>query len=229
MFDERIGKLFKQGRFIHYSETPPEDSDRPNIFCGEHSIKGAQCPNCNYDLQRYFSIDLDRPPFNEEAPGLGYIHFLYCWRCALKMGHFVYKIVSDTEIKITEFVKGKEERNFPYKKYPNYFPQGSITFHDLSKDLQKAIHYTNNYDDGWIYMEENYSEFAEPHYQIGGEPYLLQPIEIVHCTECGKMMPFVLAAANDCLDTRGFLGMDISVLFHLCPSCKVVGCYHHCD
>lgn len=202
-----------------------------HIFCGEHKILGADCPNYRKKLLRFISIDMRDPLISIDLHNINFLHLLYCWTCNISQEAFFYKLLNNNEIKITKCGNGGVTNNFPYQNYPNFFPESSGQFKPLSINQQNIIRNVNsgkideydlNYDD---------AEICIPNHQIGGEPYLIQKeLQYIKCIECRSYMMFLGVICDKCWDHRGFTGNDfVQVIFYFCSHCMQIAALQYCD
>jgi hypothetical protein len=222
------GSIIKKGHFISYRLTT---RNVKNKFCGEHNIEGAECPNCKKRLLRFFSVYTDSidPEIKDFAYGI--IHLLYCWTCSISQEKFFYRVLDTKKIELLDYKKGTKQSDFPYPDYPEYFPIGEIIISKISQHDQKIIIDVNSKQVDEFDLDEDDEGLCVPRHQIGGVPYLVQG-EFVDfsCPLCGLQMPFLASVADDCLDSKGFVGNSyVQVLYHYCKDCNVVGAIQQCD
>ena len=109
-----------------------------HVFCGQHRISGAVCPNCQLPLIRFFTIQPSDARLQLDRP----YHLLFCWRCDLARGPFMY-YVGKSDVEILKFRKGPPTLDFPYAAYPDFFPQGPASLERMTGEHQNLIHQLN--------------------------------------------------------------------------------------
>jgi hypothetical protein len=134
-----------------------------------------------------------------------------------------------TAFRLIEFAPGEPTADFPYENYPVAFPARELTLVALTSEEQDVIRHLNH-DDEVDWSDQRYRELSRPQHQIGGEPYLVQPSEEVHCAECGGPMPLFGTVGNDTFAPQKFTDNDyVQTLVHLCHRCSTVAVYQRCD
>jgi len=242
--------VLRQGYFLEYSPTNKKSKHR---ICGEHNIKGADCPNCDKPLHRFASLDLNDKKIEIPIQGITKLHILYCWRCNVAQDDFFYKLIGDEEIEILEYGRGIEqtpiffqslnekdkeywlkklnEIDFPYKNYPDFFPGAGISLKKIPKRIQEYLVRFNSDGDFDPDRDHEARQYDIPKHQIGGEPYLVQcDYTPSKCPECQVKMPLLATIGDDCLDERGFGGNTYAqVIYGMCVKCKIISAYQQCD
>lgn len=243
--------VLPQGYFLEYS---PANKKSKHLFCGEHAIKGADCPNCDKPLHRFTSLDLNDKKLDIPIKGLTKLHILYCWRCNVAQDEFFYKLIGDNEIKLLKYGKGieqipfffdelgdkekeewrkkdEDEEDFPYDDYPDFFPGAGISLKKIPKRIQEYLTRFNSDGDFYPDRGDEAREYDIPKHQIGGEPYLVQcDYTPSKCPECQVQMPLLATIGDDCLDERGFGGNTFAqVIYGMCVKCKIISAYQQCD
>ncbi|MFH2043836.1 MAG: hypothetical protein ABIK92_01660 [Pseudomonadota bacterium] len=222
--------LQKKGYFIKYLKTISKHVDHGHLFCGQHNIQGAVCPNCNKQLIRFLMIDLRDKRINISIKNK-VLSLFFCWKCTLSQEKFFYKIVSDSEIKILKYKIGNPIDDFPYENYPTFFPESYLDLSELTNIEQETIKKLNSSEiDEYMDVEKKYQYLCSPQHQIGGEPYLIQKeLELIRCCSCNNTMHLLAAIADDCQDKRGFVGNKfVQVIFYICKKCMVIGAIQRC-
>jgi hypothetical protein len=190
-------------------------------FCGETDLAGATCPHCRRPLTQMLNLDARDPFLDLTAAGVERLPLLFCWGCPSSRASFFYELSAE-RVGPRRLAAKRVRPSYPYSNYPCAFPVAPARLVALPREVQAHLRALNRRR-----LAAGQPNDAElPRHQVGGEPLLLRTWRIVTCPCCRKRMPFLAAVADDCLDPRGFSGNPHSqVLFHLCPSCRVVAAY----
>lgn len=216
----------KQGYFLDYSgrlATPYR-----HRFCGNHTVPGAVCPNCNKSLLLLLSLDLSDPRLTVEVGGCDLAWLLFCWTCNLAQSPFFYR-QGENSIDIVQCGRGGVMEDFPYQDYPIAFEGRFVSLVEISSGVQHDLRLLNS--EQVPGSSTRYRQLAVPRHQVGGEPYLVQHEWLdVLCPGCEADMPFLASFGDDCLDPRGFTGNPyVQVMYHYCEHCRIVGARQQCD
>jgi hypothetical protein len=203
-----------------------------HVFCGEHSIVGAWCPNCSKPLIRVMSLDAGDDRLLLDLGAIKTVPLLYCWTCELSYDTFYYRIVATDHIEIVSARTGPELPDFPYVDYPRSFEAVSVWLTQVSHEDQVVLRALNRglVDQTAVYKLRR--ELAEPCHQIGGEPLLLQgPDDYApQCPICREVMPHFAAFGNANVSPLGFAEFaNIQMLFNLCRKCRIVAAINRTD
>lgn len=203
-------------------------------FCGEHSIPGADCPNCRKPLLRLLSLDtrdsrlmLGRQPFP-------FLHLFYCWTCEIAFDFFVYRIGKSGEIEKLYFGRGPGRGDWPYPDYPVAFPPRKVHLKPLSRRHQDMLRVFNAA--AMLAPVGDEDELIDPRHQVGGEPHSILPFSRMLCQICSQPMPLLATICDNAGGPCAHAGYadhlsfthnaEIQVMFHFCRPCGVVGAYH---
>jgi len=222
--------ISKSGYFIHLLDNIlPTINFGNHVFCGQHAIEGAICPNCQKPLLRFLSLDVSNG-FVVGKSLFSQIPLLFCWTCNIAQAIFSYEICSDNKIKIVQYQKGGVESDFPYSNYPLFFPEKRVQLIQIEPWSQKTVHEVNMKTiDEWNVLQ-NQPKLVKPQHQVGGEPYLVNEVQNVKCKKCNHLMPFLALIADDSGTNEGFTGNEfVQVLFHYCLKCGMMAAYQICD
>lgn len=202
-----------------------------HIFCGNHKIIGADCPNCKKKLLRFLSIDMRDPSIEIDGYNCSFLHLLYCWTCNISQEVFFYKLLKDNEVKVIKYGIGGATNYFPYQNYPSFFPKSFGQFKPLSIDQQNIIKCVNSGKIDEYDLSFDDAKMCMPDHQIGGEPYLIQKeFQYIKCVECGSYMMLLGTICDKCWDQRGFTGNNfVQVIFYFCSHCMQIAAIQHCD
>jgi len=202
-----------------------------HVFCGEHDITGAVCPNCKKPMLRMMSLDTRDPRLDLTDLGVPWAHLLFCWTCNLAQGETSYELCSDGGIRFLAFRGGGVEDDFPYTDYPVAFPGKRFELDPVPEHVRStlaAVHLGEV--DEWEDLDESARSFCKPMHQIGGQPYFMQGAPSALCPTCSRPMAFLASVGDETLDGRGFTDNDsVQVLFLLCREDRVVLSYQECD
>jgi hypothetical protein len=214
---------------------------------GSHSIRGAQCPNCEKPLIQYLSLNVRDPRLNLDSLGVERLSLLSCMRCALCFRKFEYQLHGTTQIAILRAHLGERMWEDWYRRGIGdeleqlHFDLSPIPEHiqDLHRRMTEGYQPTQSEE---LEIAQFTGNFANPDVggypivdgvnQIGGLTFFTQPIRIPRCTQCAwqgtrRRMSFLASLVdNDRLHLR--IGIEgVQVLFFLCPDCRVI-CVIHC-
>jgi hypothetical protein len=205
-----------------------------HTFCGPHDIAGAGCPNCRKPLLRLLSLDTSDPRLRLGRPGFASLHLLYCWTCAIPSDQLVYRLRPGSAVELLYFGRGRGLADLPYAGYPEYFSGRPVTLRPLSRRRQDLLRVFNAAS--ILAPTPGEERLLEPRHQVGGEPYLIEPLKDVLCQVCSRHMPMLAsicdnaagpAASPGYADTDSFThNAEIQVIFHYCRRCRVVAAYH---
>jgi hypothetical protein len=197
---------------------------------GKTRIPGAQCPNCRKPLLTLWELDARDPLLGFQAAGLARLSVLFCWTCPVAQSVLMYQLPSAaTSFRLLDVASGKPTPDFPYEGYPIAFASQELTLVALTLEEQDILRRLNvGGDVDW--SDRRYQQLSRPRHQIGGEPYLVQPLEEVHCSGCGAAMPLFGTVGNDTFGPEKFTDNDyVQTLVHLCRHCWIVAVYQRCD
>lgn len=223
----KVRSLPEQGYFVDYSGKKPGKYN--HVFCGPHDVKGTDCPNCKKPLLRFLSLDARDKRLEMADMGLKTVDLLYCWTCDVSgWPPFWYQMKKDGSIKILKYNKSNREKDFPYKKYPDYFPKRPARLVKVTARQQKILRKINSGD---FNTACKHPDLDEPRHQVGGEPYLVQKwLDAYKCIKCNRRMSLIASIADNCVDPRGFAGNEfVQVLYHLCRKCRIIQAHHEVD
>jgi len=220
-----------QGYFVDYAHTKARE-EFDHFFCGPQDVKGAWCPNCQKPLLRFLALDTQDNRLALQNTPSRLLSLLFCWTCSVAQEVFFYRALEDG-VELLDYGQGGVDTDFPYEKYPIFFPGAAAALNAISAEEQTLITRLNcRFESGEkasaIYGKRR--DLWSVRHQIGGEPFLIQGLLALVCPDCGTEMPLLASIANDCLDERGLTGNDgLQLLFHYCRKCCVVGVYQECD
>ena len=216
----------KQGYFLEFLEKNRRDRF-DHYFCGPCSVPKLKCPSCG--LTPLQSLSLDCRDTRLGLPNLvgARLPLLFCWRCPLGQSEFYYRLKEDNGVEWLSYAEGPASDDFPYEAYPRYFPGARVTLVPIKPSEQKIIHGLNHEEIDFT----EHPKFSIPQHQVGGEPYMLQPLpEDFECPKCKDPMHFFAAIGDETLAAKGFTGNPfVQAIYHLCPACLILGAYQQCD
>ena len=208
---------------------------------GEHSIKGAWCPNCDKPLMLHMTLDASDPALKLNRLGLSTIPLLYCSRCSLSWYDFTYVLKSETEIKLVEFFTGEtnwDEWNSAVGV--DVFPKQSCSFRPMPSKLQKLYDKLND-DEELSERETRYvlkmtdviGNIIDVTNQVGGRSFLCQMLLDPWCVNCQKVgernQAFFLASLTNVPKAGVVFSYDsIQIVFFFCPVCRSIKVTHSC-
>jgi hypothetical protein len=143
---------------------------------------------------------------------------------------FIYRIGLDGSVTLLQYALGGCTNNFPHDgDYPLFFPGARASLFRISDELEEAIYYDNRQEESLSKAFQDYP--GDPRHQVGGEPLFLQedPNVSMRCPICEVLMPRLASISDDCLDPRGFTGIDAQVIYYFCSTCRVVACFNEAD
>ncbi len=206
-----------------------EEGARQHRLGGETQVPGAVCPNCHKPLLTLIDLDAQDPSLELEGTGLSRLPVLFCWTCPAAQSTVLYQLSDSGDVSLINYQRGEPVNDFPYENYPRSFPRHAVQLAPLEAQEQTLVHELNTADHPGA-LAWKHRELAKPQHQIGGEPYLIQPLEEIFCPECRGVMPLFGTLGDDSLSSDKFTGNDfVQTLVHLCRSCRVVAVYQRCD
>ncbi len=241
-----------KGYFVELSETQP--GEYRHIFCGQHSIRDAWCPNCDKPLLRFLTLDLADPQLelngSEER-----LPLMNCWTCGIAQADFYYQLRADNGISVLSCGRGEHTSDFPYNHYPEHFPQRHVQLVPMPTCIQQGLVRLNagkvssTYSDAvgmpeldtdtvgrvgnappMDHPDSESDGLTIPKHQVGGQPYLLDTYWRMRCPKCGNRMPFLASIGDYSGTTKGFADNSfVQLLYHYCRECRCVGCYQQTD
>lgn len=196
---------------------------------GETRAPGAVCPNYRKPLLTLLDLDAHDPTLELQGTGLARFPVLFCWTCPAALSTVVYRFTgAGGDVALLDYKRGEPAADFPYVDYPASFPRHAVGLVALTPQEQALLHDLNSADDSDLAW--THRDLARPRHQVGGEPYLVQPLEEVRCPECQRGMPLFAALSDDALGSLKFADNDfVQALVHLCRPCRVVAVYQRCD
>jgi hypothetical protein len=201
-----------------------------HVLGGETRISGAVCPNCRKPLLTLLRLNAQDQRLGLQTAALTEINVLFCWTCPAAQSTIVYQLPSaGTDFRLVSFAAGPPATDFPYEGYPVSFPARALMLVALTSQEQDALSQLNA-GAGVDWADSRYCDLSRPQHQIGGEPYLMQPLEQLGCPQCGGPMPLFGTVGNDTFAPEKFTDNDyVQTLVHLCRDCWIVAVYQRCD
>jgi len=212
----------------------PSPSAVLHAFCGEHTIHGANCPNCNKPLLRLLSLNAADRVLNLDAARHPRVHLLYCWTCSIPYGEFSYRIGRDGSVTVLSVPPRKPDSEFgpegPYDGYTGIFRRAEVALEPLSENEQQILEARHPADG---------EEPEEPYFghQVGGYPLIYNPSK-AFWPDCSTEMPLLASICNDAAGNNPFNDQEaetftgnggVQMVFHFCRACSIVTAYHSCD
>lgn len=214
-------------------------------FGGQHTIQGAECPNCRLPLIRYLELDTRDPRLHLDSLGVERLPLLFCPRCPLAVdGEFSYRLLATDYIEIVRYDPATESA----EDYPLAYPERVASLVPMPDELQLLFRLFNRGYIDDVEIENTAPEWWRefyPRHQVGGEPLLVLRFSgmpndgRIYCPVCHEEMAFFACVGNDYVDTPsdesllegGFhRGMWFGeLLFHLCGRCRIVSAYYEGD
>lgn len=199
-------------------------------FCGEHSIPGAQCPNCRKPLLRMLTLDTADRRIGLQGLAVRNLHLLFCWTCNLAQGETAYQVLPDGGVRFVKHRRGGVARNFPYPNYPRFFPGCRFVPEPVPAAESRILGKLTSGELRSIDLRKADRHLATPRHQIGGQPYFLQGPPSAECPRCNGPMSFLASVGDETLDKAGFTGNSfVQVLFLLCRKDLIVTTLQQCD
>lgn len=199
-------------------------------FCGEHSIPGAQCPNCRKPLLRMLTLDTRDRRLGLQRLGVPHVHLLFCWTCHLAQGETAYRLLPGGGIRFVQHRRGGVSKTFPYRDYPRAFPGRRFTLAAIAAAEARTLTALNAGELRPNRLGRSAQQLAVPRHQIGGEPRFLQGAPRRACPRCRHPMAFFASVGDDTLGDSGFTGNAfVQVLFLLCVRDRIVLSLQQCD
>ncbi len=218
------------------------DTDGFNHFYGgEHSINGAECPNCNKPLILHLTLDPNDIRLNLKNNKFDQLPLLYCMRCSLSWYDFIYKIKSEKEISIIEAYNGEilkedwdeavggdkfKKRKISLKPVPievqSIYDKLNRN-HDITENDEVEIcKFTGNYAD----PEVGGYPIVDVSNQIGGIAFLSQKLDDPVCPDCKEEMRFLASLTNDEKNSFIISFDGVQIVFFYCHHCSIIHVKH---
>lgn len=205
--------------------------DAKHEFCGEHSVDGASCPNCDKPLLRLVSLDMSAKEVSRIESFGDRLNLFFCWTCPISQEEFIYEVLEDGGVKILKYGKGESYIDFPYDQYPVFFPLRAFDLEKLTSNEQEVIIQLNNNSVGIYDLNEDLRYLSMPAHQLGGEPYIIQSdLANIRCPRCKNEMNFLVSVADKHSSEISFTENEyVQLLFHICNNCSIVSAKQYCD
>lgn len=219
-----------KGYFVRFGRNAEITLSYHHEFCGPNNLQGASCPNCDKPLLKFLSLDVADPRLELKDSPFETLPLLFCWTCNIAQDEFIYKIHTDGVIELMHYGKGGTQTKFPYGGYPAYFLGMSVTLEEIPAEDQRIIRLLNRDEiDRWECLQEH-RELCVPRHQIGGEPFVVQPLTRTICPLCRKVMPLLASIGDDSGDGRSFTQNEyVQVIYKYCRNCYTVTAHQQCD
>lgn len=216
----------------------PSPNEALHDFCGENDVAGGSCPNCARSLTKLLALHAKDPLLNLDRDRLSVVHLVYCWTCSIPFGEFSYKVEKDGSVTILSFPPRQPDAEHglkgPYDGYTGIFPKIEISLKSIEAKDQMNLRQRWESNDREIDVPEG---FDEPRHQVGGFPFIYNPIK-TNCPECSRDMPLFVTICNDAHGndpwrqpaTETFVGNGgVQMVFHFCRKCSIVSAYSSSD
>jgi len=201
-----------------------------HTFCGEHSIPGAQCPNCRKPLLRMLTLDTADRRLGLQGLAVPRLHLLFCWTCNLAQGEASYRLLADGGVRFVKHRRGGVARDFPYPNHPRFFPGSRFVPEPVPAAESRILGKLNSGELRSIDLRKADRHLATPRHQIGGQPYFVQGPPSAECPRCNGPMTFLASIGDETLDGAGFTGNSfVQVLFLLCEKDRIITTLQQCD
>src|SRR5258708_9570244 len=99
---------------------------------------------------------------------------------------FFYRLLDSGSVELLQYVLGDQGGNFPYEKYPSFFPGANASLLRLTEETQSVLFALNSDEVQEWDINQTVEGLARPRHQVGGEPYLVQknPETSMNCPKC---------------------------------------------
>jgi hypothetical protein len=215
-------------------------------FGGTPTHRGIKPRGNTQRLHLLYTFDTKDPLVPVRVRGVRYLPLYYCF--PYNAGAVGYRVVSDQEIKILYLETKRVEPDFPYKNYPNEFPETAISLVPISYEEHKTLVYYLTCEDHHLlkkYFSAEDRKFIKqtgyPFTQLGGIQRMWQDIPDVPCPnrECEyhKFDCFmqVFAVVWNQPVPKVYLWDDdprsrweIQTIFQICPLCHSIYACNRC-
>ena len=229
-----IESIPAKGYFVRFAKDAGTQMSYRHKFCGPNDLRGASCPNCNKPLLVFLSLDVRDPKLEILDSPFDAFPLLFCWTCNIaQVELFSYRVLKDGSVYLLDYGEGGAATEFPgtpYDNYPDYFPSVHVTLEEISDGDQEIIKRMMKDDNYFVKHMNDYPRLSECSHQIGGEPFLVQPLMRMNCPLCGKAMPFFASIGDDSGDNTGFTKNPyVQVIYYYCRNCHLISSYAQCD
>jgi len=206
-------------------------------FGGASPVPAGDCINCEKPLLHFLSLDTSDERLNLGGLPVPHLPLLYCWTCEAQ-GDFVYRVDPVSGVEVLDQGMGERLEDFPYENYPEQFPGFSVDLRAISASDQRIIRRIVH--SRTAHLTDDMRHLRDAKHQIGGEPFLWQPMRSdMECPVCSAEMPFLATICDNATgpDVRNNYRTEMSftrnigvqVVYHCCRRCSVVGAYQICD
>ena len=228
---DKEGDITITGYWPSFLANPVSTADGPGHFLGgSNNLRGAVSPNSGRPLLRLVSYHSLDPRLSKLGWKRSRIDLLFSWTCALSQGVFAYQIASDEEVRIIDYTAGEAYDDFPYRDYPDAFPQRQFVLRQIEQREQDDIVHANADGRYRLRLAKTRPDLTRPQHQIGGIPHLVQPPRTLACPVCSKLTPLIASVSSESMSERPFVDNDyVQVLFHACADCSVLLAYTRTD
>jgi hypothetical protein len=224
----------EQGYWLNFS---PDANAIQHEFCGQPDIKGASCPNCMKPLLRILSLSAKDPVLTLDYAKTPTIHLLYCWTCSIPYGSFSYRMKQDGSIELLQVPEPMPGTEFglegPYEGYIGEFPLCHVSLLPQSDSEREKLkeRWSSNAED------ETDDPVFEPRHQVGGYPFIYNPIKL-NCPECTGAMKLLASICNDAAGNNPWQSEPsktfvdnggVQMFFQFCSNCSVISAAHSND
>lgn len=214
-------------------------------FGGSPTHRGIVPRSNSQPLHLLYTFDTTDPLLPVRLPNARFLPLYYCF--PYNAGGVGYRVVSDEEIEILYMETKRVERDFPYKNYPDAFPETPISLAAISYEEHKTLVYYLYCQDNYLeeYMSNEDRQFIEqsgyPFTQLGGIQRMWQDIPDVCCPnkQCdnhksGDSMDVFAVVWNQPVpgiylwDDDAEYESDIQIIFQICPQCQAIHACNRC-
>ena len=162
-------------------------------------------------------------------------------RCELSWYDFIYDINSSTSISIVKaYTDEKGNREGVLEEWHeevglDELPQRPTDLFKIPSSIEAIFNKSNEGDDPLTDEDEDqvgafnteYLDLKSGSYssvdainQVGGRPFLYQPLEDPTCGKCQKSMPFIASLTNESTWDLKFSFDSVQIIFFLCVNCR---------
>jgi hypothetical protein len=120
--------LFHHKRLWHHREVVGQRNEYGHTVGGDLPSFGIHCENLQSPPHLLYRLNLADPAIDMDLPGIQWLPLCYGFAYAAYEGTFIYKVLSDSEIRVIAPHDAEYDPNFPYENFPRSFSQQSLIF-----------------------------------------------------------------------------------------------------
>jgi len=217
-------------------------------FGGPRAHRGVKPHRNGPPLHLLYNFDCEDPLVPIRVADVRYLPLYYCF--PYNAGAVGYRVLSDTEIEILYLETKDVVPDFPYKNYPDEFPETPVSLTPISYEEHKTLVYYQACEDynltkDYLNKEDRavLKQIGYPFTQLGGIQRMWQGVPDVPCPNknckyhkfnCfmqvfavvwNRPVPNVYLWDNDPESRDDF---EVQTIFQVCPLCSSIYACNRC-